>query len=202
LDWTFSGIEKEYLHQINDFEYHARDFGDVIFNMIGPIFEMHSVTEYDLNSFYLPKREYLSTLIISSLVFHSKKSIQYAALYLLATSQPYSLAKFSFLLYSCNRLSQDIHSFLFVNIIPTIISKSKDPFMVMSGINSVFLLEDTSSRILSMYYIWNGYPRIWPKLRSILGETMQKWKLALIKDSKVEGALSWAIRLFKNSLYG
>jgi hypothetical protein len=113
---------------------------------------------------------------------------------LLATTGPFSLSKLSYFLYSCNLLSQETQSFLFSNAIPLLISQSKDPFIIVSGINSVFLIDDHAYRIVALYRIWDRYPRIWPKFRSVLGETMQKWKLASIKDTNIENALSWAIR--------
>lgn len=132
--------------------------------------------------------------MLGSLVFHSQKDVQHQALELFAGYKSFCLARLSFLLYSCNQLSEDTQAYLFTHVIPLLISTSKDPFVVMSGINSIFLLQENSSRILAMYNIWNIYPRVWPKLRSILGETLHKWKLELIKDPKIEAVLSWAIR--------
>jgi hypothetical protein len=197
IEWCMSGVVKKFAH-VEEFSYDSQyNFGDVLFSFIGPIYKLHASQNLNLGSFYWPENQYISSLILASLTWHSQVQVQCQALELLATSRPHSLSKLSFFLHSCNNYTQETQSFVFSHIIPLLVSVSKDPFIVMSSINSVFLLDDHGNRIAAMYRIWNTYPRIWPKFRSLLGSTLQKYKLAAVKENQIETALTGAIR-FQN----
>ena len=196
IEWALKDIGNRVSLETEYEEFQVQNYGNVIFKMIGTIIKLHQTEKFVLSSLYLLENGILNMLIISSLVFHSLESVQMEALKFMASLPPFSLASLSFFLHSSHVMSDNVQIYLFSKAIPAFISSAKDPFITVSGVNAVAQLSDISLQITFLYHIWELYPRVWPKLRALLGATMHKWRLSIIKDERTEQTLSAVIRYY------
>ena len=106
---------------------------------------------------------------------------------------PQTITNVSFMLLCCKKESQKAQIYILTHVLPMYMS-SKDPFLISFVFQMLDSLPNGPMKVCIYYHLWKSYPRCWNRLRSLLGEIMQTWKVSLIKDIEMETCFTRMIK--------
>ena len=150
--------------------------------------QLHSRV-FDFERFGFPVDAQLKLLVVSSLTFHHDPSIKQQAYISLALEFGTTVSAFAFLIHAINQGDAPTKLFLVTKVAP-LFTRSKDPFLIAAILKTITSLGNAALKSLALYHLWTEYPRCWIKLRAQLGDVLQRWRVAQVKDSSIEMVFS------------
>jgi hypothetical protein len=147
---------------------------------------IHSSTpdwSLDQLSLWLPRN--MDICVYCSLVFHPVYSVKMHALRFIGSHPSPELSHISFVLYIMKSCDPETQRAILVEIFP-LFARQNDPYMIAAILRIIMSLDSHVLKLIALYHFWLEYPRCWNRLRSCMGELLQRWRISTTKDPMME----------------